>query len=482
MARRPAIATIAIGLLAAGAVIVAVLVIGSPATSTAQERTVTVARGVIQSTVSGSGNLEPANQVDLNFATSGEITHVYVKEGEHVGEGQLLAKLDDSAAKVDVAEAQASLQSAQDTLDEVQAQGSTTSSTTSTASTASVSHAVMARVAQSSPGSGNSGSAGSSGSSGSGSGSGSSGSGSGSSSGSGSTISLAAAEANVESAQLSVTSAEKALAATTLRAPMAGTIAAINGDVGSTVSSGSGSGSSNGSNGSNGSNSSSIAGALGGGGSSSGSSNSSNSSSSFITLAQISRFKMDVSLSESDIGSVKVGQPATVTVNAASGEQFAAHVTHIGVLSSSSGGGSSSSAVSYPVTLTLDQTGKHLKAGMSATADIVTSQVSGIAVPSQALSGSTVTVEDKNGKQTTRQVQTGVVGDSTTQIVSGLSVGDTVVVRSSTAAAGATGAGSDQINSALRNRLGRNGFGGGLGGSGLGGGGGNFRVAPGGTP
>jgi hypothetical protein len=191
---------------------------------------------------------------------------------------------------------------------------------------------------------------------------------------------------------------------------------------------------------------------------------------------------MDVSLSESDIGSVKVGQPATVTVNAASGEQFAAHVTHIGVLSSSSGGGSSSSAVSYPVTLTLDQTGKHLKAGMSATADIVTSQVSGIAVPSQALSGSTVTVEDKNGKQTTRQVQTGVVGDSTTQIVSGLSVGDTVVVRSSTAAAGATGAGSDQINSALRNRLGRNGFGGGLGGSGLGGGGGNFRVAPGGTP
>jgi hypothetical protein len=174
---------------------------------------------------------------------------------------------------------------------------------------------------------------------------------------------------------------------------------------------------------------------------------------------------MDVSLSESDIGSVKVGQPATVTVNAASGEEFAARVSHIGVLSSSSG--SSSSAVSYPVTLTLDQTSKHLKAGMSATADIVTSQVSGIAIPSQALSGSTVTVQDKDGKQATRQVQTGVVGDSTTQIVSGLSVGDTVVVRSSAASA-ATGAGTDQINNALRNRLGRGGFGG----AGLGGGGG----------
>jgi hypothetical protein len=76
-------------------------------------------------------------------------------------------------------------------------------------------------------------------------------------------------------------------------------------------------------------------------------------------------------------------------------------------------------------------------------------------------------VQDKDGKQATRQVQTGVVGDSTTQIVSGLSVGDTVVVRSSAASA-AAGAGTDQINSALRNRLGRGGFGG----AGLGGGGG----------
>ena len=98
-----------------------------------------------------------------------------------------------------------------------------------------------------------------------------------------------------------------------------------------------------------------MTGGLGGSAASSSASGSS-ASSSFITLAQISRYKMQVSLSESDIGSVKVGQPATVTVNAASGEQFAARVSDIGVLSSSSGSGSGSSAVSYPVTLTLDQT------------------------------------------------------------------------------------------------------------------------------
>ena len=117
---------------------------------------------------------------------------------------------------------------------------------------------------------------------------------------------------------------------------------------------------------------------------------------------------------------------------------------------------------------------------MSATADIVTSQVTGLAVPSQALSGSTVTVQAADGTQTTQRVQTGVVGDSTTQIVSGLKVGDKVVVRSAAAALGTAAGGSDQLNSAIRSRLGAGGLGGGLGGAGGFGGGGGFRGAAGG--
>jgi multidrug efflux pump subunit AcrA (membrane-fusion protein) len=455
MARRPALTTVAVAALAAAAVVGAVVVVGSPATSSAQERTVTVARGVIQSTVSGSGNLEPANQADVDFATSGEITHIYIKAGDHVARDELLAKIDPDAANVELAQAQASLQSAQDALD--QAQESAAASTT-TATTAQSNGSTSA--------------------------SGDSGSSSGSASGSAtSTMTVAAAQANVDSAQLSVTSAEKALAATTLRAPMAGTVTAVNGSVGTTVSGGASSSSASSSSSSD-SGGASVTGGLGGADSSSSSSGSS-SGSSFITLAQISRYKMEVSLSESDIGSVKVGQPATVTVNAASGEQFAARVTDIGVLSSSSSSGSSS-AVSYPVTLSLDQTAKGLKAGMSATADVVTSQVTGIAVPSQALSGSTVTVDAADGTETPQAVQTGLVGDSTTQVVSGLKVGDKVVVRSTAAALGAAAGGSDQINNAIRSRLGAGGLGGaalggGVGGAGFGGGGGGgFRGAGGG--
>jgi multidrug efflux pump subunit AcrA (membrane-fusion protein) len=401
---------------------------------------------VIQSTVSGSGNLAPANQVDVDFATSGEITHIYVHAGQHVAQDELLAKIDPDAANVALAQAKASLQSAQDALTQAEDSASTDATTTSGANGASGASGASAATT---------------------------------------TTTVAAAQANVESAQLSVTSAEKTVAATTIRAPIASTVAAVNGSVGTTVSSGgSSSSSSSSSSGSSGSSGSSVSGGLGA--SSSGSTGSgSSTSSAFITLAQLSRYKMDVSLSESDIGSVKVGQPATVTVNAASGEQFAARVTDIGVLSSSSSSGSSS-AVSYPVTLTLDQTGKTLKAGMSATADIVTSQVTGIAIPSQALVGSTVTVEAANGTKTTQRVQTGVVGDSTTQVVSGLKVGDKVVVRSAAAALGAAAGGSDQLNSAIRSRLGAGGVGGGLGGGGLGGGGfggaggGGFRGAGGG--
>jgi hypothetical protein len=115
---------------------------------------------------------------------------------------------------------------------------------------------------------------------------------------------------------------------------------------------------------------------------------------------------------------------------------------------------------------------------MSATADIVTSEVTGPAVPSQALSGSTVTVQAADGTQTTRRVQTGVVGDATTQVVSGLKVGDKVVVRSTAAALGGALGGSDQADSAIRSRLGAGGLGGG--GGFVGGGPGGLRGAAGG--
>ena len=150
------------------------------------------------------------------------------------------------------------------------------------------------------------------------------------------------------------------------------------------------------------------------------------------------------------------------------------------MLSSSSGSSNSTSAVSYPVTLTLDQGGSKLKAGMSASADIVTARASGLVVPTQALTGTTVTVV-RGGKRSRQVVETGLAGDSTTEILTGLNAGDQVAVRSTSALAGASGSAASpaggQAGAGFGNRLrgGAGGFGGGgFGGGGLGG------VAPGG--
>ena len=87
----------------------------------------------------------------------------------------------------------------------------------------------------------------------------------------------------------------------------------------------------------------------------------------------------------------------------------------------------------------------------------------GLSVPSQALRGSTVTVE-RDGKRTTQRVQTGVVGDSTTQVVSGLNAGDKVDrhldQRASGRTARAAQPAADRTGSAARGGLGGGGLGG----------------------
>jgi multidrug efflux pump subunit AcrA (membrane-fusion protein) len=147
---------------------------------------------------------------------------------------------------------------------------------------------------------------------------------------------------------------------------------------------------------------------------------------------------MTVSVSESDIGSIHVGQPATVSVDALASDEFAAKVTSISVLPTSSSG-----VVSYDVTLLLTQLSSDVRAGMSATATIVTGQATGaLSVDSAAINSrgttSTVTLDD-NGKMTVTPVITGLVGSSSTQIVAGnVKAGEEVAIPITTALATAT--------------------------------------------
>ncbi len=426
-----------------GAVVAAVLVVGPPrAASRTSERIVAVARGVVQSTVSGTGTVEAARQLDVNFATGGTLTHVYVKPGQRVVEGQALAAIDPSDAQAALDQAQASLAAAEAATvasPSTMATTGTTSATTSTTTTPS-------------PGGG------ARGASGSGGGSSSGGSGGGSSGG-GETAAQKAA--NVASAQAAVDKAQAALAQTTLVAPMTGVVASVGASVGEQVSGGGSATASSGSGGSGGSGSG--GGAASGGSGSGGSGAGGSGSSAFVVLADLDAMNVVVPFSESDVGKLRAGQPATISVNALPNEQLAAHVVAIATLPTSSGG-----VVSYDVTLRLDQLAHGLKPGMTASAQVVVERVGdALNVASAAISGrganASVTLV-QGARRVRRAVVTGVVGDSTTQILGGLRAGDQVAIVTqlpSASAASGFGAGAGA------------GAGGTLGGGG--GGGGGFR-------
>lgn len=483
-----------LGLLCLIVVVAAITAVGSSsADSAASQRTATVERGVVQSTVSGNGSLEAAQQVELNFGTSGEVTEIDVEAGQKVSKEDVLARIDSSSARASLASAEAQLSEAEETLEaasEAEEVSTTYDSGTTTVlasfepdSTAVSSAAEGTEVAaEPAPQEGKEEAKGESGT-----GTtkpaapaeekGELNGGSGgknaqpepsakdedggaeetpsaapstpsvdaapsepeSSSPAGATVSVATAEAKLRQARLTVESARQEVRETALRAPISGTIASVSGSVGETVS-GEGSVAGGGSSTESQSGGGGIGGLGGLGASSSESSSDSGSSSSFIVLSQLGRLKMEVSFSESDIGKVKVGQPATVSVSSMEGTELAGRVTKVDVLPSE---GSSSGVVEYPATITLTQSAKGVRAGMSASAEVVVEQASNtLAITSEAITsgpgGGSVTVLE-NGKEVEHSVTTGLKGDETTQILSGVSAGETVVLPEITAAAGGEG-------------------------------------------
>jgi HlyD family secretion protein len=72
-------------------------------------RTAQVTQGDLVISASGSGELVPATEVSLDFQSSGVLAEVLVEVGDQVETGEVLARLDDTDAQVQVAQAEISL-------------------------------------------------------------------------------------------------------------------------------------------------------------------------------------------------------------------------------------------------------------------------------------------------------------------------------------------------------------------------------------
>src|ERR1700731_2177929 len=72
-----------------------------------------VQRQDLATVVSASGEIKPKNYVNVGANAYGKITHLYVKEGDRVKKGQLLAQLENVQSTADVSAGQASVQAAE---------------------------------------------------------------------------------------------------------------------------------------------------------------------------------------------------------------------------------------------------------------------------------------------------------------------------------------------------------------------------------
>jgi macrolide-specific efflux system membrane fusion protein len=388
-------------------------------TALAASTTATATLQTIEQTVSATGALAPTSEEDVDFVASGTVTAVNVTAGSTVTAGETLATVDTLTENANLLTAKATLASAQSELASATASSSGSSSD----------------LAQ-----------------------------------------IAADAAAVTVAQAGVTAAQTEYDGTTLVAPIAGLVTAVNLEVGDVVSGGSSSGSSAPS-----SDSSSSTGSTSGStGSTSGSTGTTTSSSDF-TIIGTGSWDVSVSLSASDIKDIKVGQQVDLSTD--ENASFFGTVASIGLLPSTTTG-----AATYPVVVSVTGSPDDLYDGVTATAKIIYEKRTDVlTVPSAAVTtanGVSTVQKVTNGKTVKTTVTTGETSGNLIEITKGLSKGDVVSETLFTPGTGNTGTGTGTGT--------RGNFGGGTGGTGGTGGyggtggtggygGGNFGGGTGGT-
>ena len=158
-----------------------------------------------------------------------------------------------------------------------------------------------------------------------------------------------------------------------------------------------------------------------------------------LTIADMSVVEAVMEVDETDIPNVKVGQAATVTIDAYPNQTFEGLVVEVG--SSPMTGAATTEAVNFEVKIQLKNPPASVRPGFSASADIITGTRSkATAIPIQALvvrekpgspAGKAVDEEGvyliADGKAKFTPVKTGLAGETHIEIVSGLTPGQQIV-------------------------------------------------------
>jgi len=200
---------------------------------------------------------------------------------------------------------------------------------------------------------------------------------------------LAIAESQVESAQVAVDQAKRRVESLVLRAPFAGVVENVPADMGQLVT----------------------------------------AATPIVTLADYSAFHVVVSVDELDISKLRVGQEASISLEALPDSDISGTVEKIDIA-----GNQTTAVVTYDVMVTIAPTEAALRVGMSATVTVVTEEKDNVLLlPNRMIqfdqqTGAKYVQVLRNGELTAVQIETGLRDDQYSEIVSGLSEGDQVTV------------------------------------------------------
>lgn len=293
-------------------------------------------RGNLTVSVSATGKLAPTNQVTVGSQLSGLVTKVVVDVNDRVRAGEALALIDPEqiddqirAGQAQLAANQAQVAQARATVSEANAQLARLEEVYK------LSNGRVPSATELQTGRANAQRA---------------------------VAALRTAQANVEAAQAQLAQSQTQRSRAIIRSPVSGVVLARQVDPGQTVAA------------------------------------SFNTPTLFVIAEDLTRMKLEVAIDEADVGAVKLGQKASFTVDAYPGQTFPAQITRVDLgsnltVSSATASGTTASTtattgqvVSYAADLTVANPQLILRPGMTATADIITSDKRGVLlVPNAAL-------------------------------------------------------------------------------------------------
>lgn len=369
-----------------GVVVIAVAAIVIPmlsgSGSTATYTTATVEKTTLRVTVSGSGNAVVSDVTEVQPDITGTVKDLSVKLGDTVAAGDLLFKITNpdlsaavqraktsyTQAKQQLSNAKASVLQAQSALYKAEhpsAVGTSPAVVDSSAVKIAKQQLTSARLGRT------------------------------------------GAEQSLTSAATALSQAEDSADQRTVTAPVGGVVTVLNAQNGQSLS---------------GSNSSS---------SGSSAASASSSSNSAVEISDLSTLRARVEINEVDLVNVKVGMPATVTFDALPDVSASGTISAIAPT-----GLSSSGVVTYNVDITLKNLDSRLRPTMSCTAEITTaSHPDALVVPSSAVRSDATTQKKyvlvgntSTGAITQIDVTTGIVVGTKTEVLSGLTAGQTVLI------------------------------------------------------